>query len=147
MSLSELLALLRRFYWIVLAPALIALGLSGFLVADIPGTGSSRAVSVAFLVISGGLAVVLPLWQRIFFGRNTTRGSSVGRDSFVSFQKRFMLSGLLSVYVVPLAFLCNIDKIPLLWIIILALYAAYYYYPSQRRVEMDSRIFRVQEFR
>jgi hypothetical protein len=145
MTFPELLAGLRRFYWMALGPALTALGLVAvFFEAPSDTHQTPRSLAVAFLVAGGVSAVALPLWQRILFGRKTTPDNPVNPDSFIGFQKRFMLSGLLAVYVIPLGFVCRIAQVPLFWIIIFALYAVYYYYPSKRRIMMDCRIFRVQ---
>jgi hypothetical protein len=148
MTCHELIIGLRKFYWISLSPALMFLGLL-FLVVETPFDPgrASRLVTVIFLIAGGMLAIAVPVWQRILFSRNITQNNSVDIVSFVRFQKRLMVSGLLTAYLVPLGFVCNISQVPFFWIIILALYGTYYYYPSQKRIRMDCRIFRIPEFK
>jgi len=64
--------------------------------------------------------------------------------SFIVFEKRFILVGGLATYMVPLRYLCNIPQVPISWIMLLALYAGYYYFPSKKRIALEVKIFRDQ---
>lgn len=148
MKSKELTEIFQKFYWIILIPAVLAvcvLALNQTFGTPFLTRQASRPVSLCILVLTGVLAIILPLWQRIMFCRHQTGKSGTDLKIFLRFEKRFMLSGLLATYMIPLGYFCRLPQVPLFWIIIFSLYAVYYYFPSRKRIALESKIFRVLE--
>jgi hypothetical protein len=137
----------QRWYLTLLLPACLAmLGLaftrtSG---SELVVSQAGRPLTILFLVLAGLLAFALPLWLRILFVRSQEGNGGVELNGFISFEKRFILVGILATYMVPLGYLCKIPQVPLFWIMLFALYAGYYYFPSHKRIDLELKIFRVQ---
>jgi len=147
MNSRELIKLFQKCYWLTLAPALIALcvlGLNQVFGTPYISQQASRPTTMFILVLTGGLAILLPLWQRILFCRKQTGKSGTDLGVFIRFEKRFMVSGLLAAYMIPLGYFCRLPQVPLFWMIIFSLYAVYYYFPSGKRITMECKIFKVQ---
>jgi hypothetical protein len=105
---------------------------------------AGRPVTILILVLAGLLAFALPLWLRILFVRSQAGNVGVELSRFISFEKRFILVGILATYMVPVGYLCKIPQVPLFWVMLFALYAGYYYFPSHKRIDLELKIFRVQ---
>ncbi|WP_462324159.1 hypothetical protein [Desulfoplanes sp.] len=137
----------QQWYLAVLTPACLAmvvLAACRTLGVELLAEQAGRPVTMSLLVLAGVLAFALPLWLRILFCRTQTGKSGIGLDGFIVFEKRFILAGVLATYMVPLGYLCNLPQVPLFWIMLFALYAGYYYFPSQKRIDLEVKIFRVQ---
>ncbi len=136
-----------QWYLAVLSPACLAiagLALCRTFKVELVAEQAGRTVTMSLLILAGLLAFALPLWLRILFCRTQTGKTGVELDRFIVFEKRFILVGVLATYMVPLGYLCNIPQVPLFWIMLFALYAGYYYFPSQKRIDLEVNIFRVQ---
>jgi hypothetical protein len=137
----------QQWYLAVLAPAclsMVGLAVCRTLGVEWFAAHAGRTVSTSLLVLAGLLAFALPVWLRILFCRRHTGKTGVELDRFISFEKRFILVGVSATYLVPLGYLWHIPQVPLFWIMLFSLYAGYYYFPSQKRIDLEVKIFRVQ---
>jgi hypothetical protein len=146
MQAEALTKLFQRWYLVVLTPACLSmagLALAKTMGIELTPLEAGRPVTIFLLVAAGLLAFALPLWLRILFARSQTGKAGVELDRFISFEKRFILVAMLATYMVPLGYLCKISQVPLFWIMLFALYAGYYYFPSRKRINLELKIFRV----
>jgi hypothetical protein len=93
---------------------------------------------------SAVLAVAFPILVRSLFAHRMRNRRSTPENDFLRFEKRIIYFTLSTPYLVFVAYLFKIPGFYFAAMIVLALYAAYYFYPSQKRIEFDRRIFRVQ---
>jgi hypothetical protein len=124
---------LQKFYFIILLPAV-----TGYVFMSIleqsdmaPDRWPIPPVGSGLLVFSAGfLAIVLPVWFKIIF---------------VRYQKIILFYAELSLYIVLVAERFQVPRMPMLLIALCGFYAAYYFFPSKRRLEFEKRLFRVEE--
>ena len=62
---------------------------------------------------------------------------------FLLFQKKMIWVSLITPYLAFAAVLCDFVKFYAAALVLMALYAVYYYFPSQKRITFDKKLFRV----
>lgn len=139
-------ALFRR-YLTMLAPAAVILagwaacrqaGLAPILdktVLDVVGPGTFIAAIV--------MAAAAPLLCRVRFVKSVSGQQSVDLDAFLSFEKTMLSLALLATYAAAGAYVAGVSNFHFGGAFLAALYAAYYYFPSHKRVTQEMRLFRV----
>ena len=138
---------LKKTYLSLLLPAVVTL----LLAYGARGTGLIPAhsnISVSFIapcffVLSVALAVAAPILLRSVFAHRVRNQQTVAEPAFVRFEKRLIGVALISPYLLLPAYLLNFPDFYFIGMALSALYAAYYFYPSKRRIQFEKRIFRV----
>ena len=141
--------LLQRSYRRLLLPAAVGLGLLPVIRHAAPGTVvtdvSPWALGPMFFIVAVTLAVAGPILLRSAFAQQMRCRQRVSEDEFLRFQRRVIRCALFSVYLACAAAWLALPRFHATGILLAALYAAYYHYPSRRRIDFDRRLFRVGE--
>lgn len=140
--------LLKKIYLILLAPVVATLLLllilqRGFLIHAIPLFHAPLWLSPVVFMAATLTALALPILMRTLFAKRTARSGAVAPDTFLRFQKRLLFVSMVTPYLGLLAPLLALQKFYASATLLMSLYAVYYYFPSQRRIHFDKRIFRV----
>lgn len=98
--------------------------------------------SVLF-ILSAITAIAGPLFLRTLFAHSMREKTQVPAKEFLSFQKKNLWLSLVTPYFAFVAVLCDFPRFYAAAIVLMALYAVYYYFPSQKRIDFDRKIFRV----
>lgn len=138
---------LKKTYLSLLLPAVVTL----LLAYGARGTGlipaysniSVNFIAPCFFVLSVALAVAAPILLRSVFAHRVRNQQTVAELAFVRFEKRLIGVALISPYLLLPAYLLNFPDFYFIGMVLSALYAAYYFYPSKRRIQFEKRIFRV----
>ncbi len=110
----------------------------------VPGRfGVSPAMHTILFVVSAVSALAGPLFIRTLFAHSIKDRQQSGADLFLRFQKRILWLSQTTIYVALVAVFCDFPRFHAAAIVLMALYALYYYFPSQKRIDFDRRIFRV----
>ena len=104
----------------------------------------SKAGTVFLIVLSAFFSVVFPLWLKIFFIRKVRGQTEVSVEQFLKFEKTFLLVAELSLYIILIAYVFKVPKPQMLFIALFGFYAAYYYFPSVKRIDHEKKLFRIQ---
>ena len=139
---------LKATYFRLLIPALLAVAVL-FSVkqvgihfgADAPRTG---IVAPAIFILAGTFAIALPIFFRTLFLHRIRHQKRTPAADLLAFERRFLLIVLIPAYLAVLAYVMNITHFHFVGTVLMALYAAYYYYPSPHRVASEKRIFRAE---
>jgi hypothetical protein len=138
---------LKRTYFTLLLPAvagfilILALQNSQLVRFSIPQIPS--VLSFIIFIISVCFAVALPIFYRTVFANKRRHQTSTAEDDWLKFERNLLYIALVTPYVCLIAQILQLPRFHLAGTIIMALYAVYYYYPSERRIEYERRIFRV----
>lgn len=137
---------LKHWYFTFFSPSLLFL--AGLLLMEKTGglhyeIHLSKGVYILFIGLSVLFSLIIPIWMRIIFVNQMRGKLSSPYQTFVRFQKIFIILSSLSLDIVPIAYLVKTPKNPMIVIVFLAIYAAYFYFPSKERLHMEKRIFRV----
>lgn len=94
-------------------------------------------------VIAALSAVAGPLLTRVLFVHSVRRQARVQPREFAEFHRLVLGIAMVTPYLAFLAMLFGFPRFYSAGILLMSFYAAYYYYPSRRRIEFDMRLFRV----
>jgi len=139
--------ILKRQYVLILLPAVglfLAFGLARALNFIRPGQFiiSSVLHSILF-ILSAVTAIAGPLFFRTLFAHSMRKQKQVPAKEFLSFQRKILWISQITPYFAFAAVLCDFPRFYAAAIVLMALYAVYYYFPSQKRINFDRKIFRV----
>ncbi|MCK5836097.1 MAG: hypothetical protein KAH09_02430 [Desulfobacula sp.] len=139
--------ILKKQYFMMLLPAIglfLAFGLARGLNFIRPGQFVLPYVlHSALFVLSAITAIAGPLFCRTLFAHSRRNQSQVTAKEFLEFQKKILWISLIAPYLAFIAVLCDFSRFFAATIVLMALYAIYYYFPSQKRINFDRKIFRV----
>lgn len=139
---------LQKTYSLLLFPAaalFIGLGiLRGLDLSDNSYLGVPAFFHPVIFVLSVVTALAGPIFMRTWFAHTVRLQNRVEDKIFMRFQHRLLWMCLITPYLAFTAVLCNFPKFHASVIVLMALYAVYYYFPSQKRIDFDRKIFRVQ---
>ena len=138
---------LKQGYYRQLLPALAAIGLaaaarSGGLLAT-ASPANARTVGIGLFVLAIAFAAALPVFIRATFAHRVRLDRGVEEAAFIRFQQRLVRAALMTPYLVPACMLMGLPRFYQAGIVLAALYALYYHYPSEQRIGFDRRLFRV----
>ncbi len=139
---------LLRLYWLMVGPAaalfavLYALGAAG-------GVSGHRWVEAhpwlgpVIFFTAAALGIAGPLALRTAFVSAHRAASAIGEDELRRFEERQMLVALWTPYLAVAAAYLELPGVLFVGTVLSAFYALYYFYPSERRISYERRIFRV----
>ncbi len=138
---------LRKIYFSILAPVV-----AGFLVL---GTGRSLHVdflsgypvpvffTIFIFTLSAVTCLAFPILIRTLFANSVKDKKNTTENAFLKFEKNLLYAAMITPWFSLIGYLCLFPKFYLASINLMALYALYYYYPSEKRISFDKKIFRV----
>lgn len=136
---------LLKLYLLMLAPAAVVLGAWAAyrnLVA-IPDPIAHEVMGPVCFIGSWVTALALPLLLRDRFVKSVAAQKSVEPGPFLAFEKNCLVAGLSSALFAVAAYVCSVEIFYFAGAFLGALYAAYYYFPTEQRVAHEMRLFRV----
>lgn len=137
---------LKKFYFVFLTPAVF-----GFTVVCLvyslyrPCRFSEQGVAVIapiIFILAVIFAVAGPIYYRSLFAHRRQHLLSVSRLELYRFERNLTGMALVTPYFALAAYFLQLPRFHLAGTILMALYAVYYYYPSDKRMTFEQKIFR-----
>jgi hypothetical protein len=94
-------------------------------------------------VLSAVTALAGPLFLRTLFAHSMRNKTGAAAENFMVFQRNTLWLSQTTPYLAFIAVLCDFPRFYGGAIVLMALYAAYYFFPSEQRILFDQKIFRV----
>ena len=138
---------LRKTYIVLLIPAIV--GFIFFFIAKtfhlihIGPVKFQEFLGPSLFIASVLFAIALPILFRTLFAHKVRHQKSVSEPDLLKFERNFLYIALLTPYVTLIAYFFELPRFYCAGTVLMALYAVYYYYPSERRITFEKRIFRV----
>lgn len=138
---------LRRLYFSLLLPA--AFGFPGIYVLErFKGALFTRppyleVVAPLVFTFSVVFAVALPAFYRAVFASQMAGRNHTPEGQWRRFERTLLWIAMVAPYMALAAQILRLPPFHCAGTAIMALYAAYYFYPSKRRIAFDKKIFRV----
>jgi len=140
---------LRNTYLKLLIPAVVGFILfflaKTFHIIESGPTRYREVFSPLVFILSVLFAIGLPIFFRTLFAHKVRDQKNVSEEDLLRFERTFLYIALITPYVTLAAFFFEVPRFYCAGTVIMALYAAYYYYPSERRIHFERRIFRVKQ--
>ncbi len=138
---------LKKTYFSLLIPAIvgfICIYLSkkfNFFNLDQPQFISILAPIVFVLSVIFGIAA--PIFFRSLFAQKMSDKKNTSESKLIKFEQNLIRIALVTPYLGLFAYLFEFKKFYFTATFLVTLYAVYYFYPSQKRIAFEKRIFRV----
>lgn len=139
----------RKYYLLVLPALLIALILIGFKHYNIfqvtPTSLITSTLAPLIFVLTAILALAVPIFYRSIFNNSLKDKKSITSERLFNFENRTLYIIASTAYLVLLAYLFQLPQFYFAGTALFSLYGLYFYYPSEKRIENEKRIYRVKE--
>jgi len=138
---------LQKFYALLLVPAVA--GFAFLLVnaqlelAVLPRVPEPAWLGLGLFIAAMVAGVSLPVWIRAVLAYQTGRQSCIEPRVMLCFQRRLIGTALAAPYLALLAYGLQVEGYFSAGTFLAALYAAYYFCPTRKRIDFDCRLFRV----
>ena len=141
---------LKRKYYIVVTPAIIiAIALIIFKQYDIlqinPTPFILTTLAPLVFILTALLALAAPIFYRAIFNSKIKDFKTLTPERFYGFEKNVILIITLTPYLVLIAYVLQLPQFFFGGTVLFSLYTLYFYYPSERRINNEKRIYRVKE--
>ncbi len=140
---------LKRLYNILLIPAVTAL-LTVYLFryfdygVKVPEYVLAIVTPIIF-VLSVFFAVAGPIFYRSYFAHQKRNMNQVTEAELLQFERKLIIMAMMTPYLTVISYFLKLPRFYLSGVILLSLYAVYYYYPSKQRITFDKKIFRAMD--
>ena len=139
---------LKKTYFNLLIPAIVGF-LCIYLLKEfnfIIHLGKPQFISIlapSVFVLSVIFAIAAPIFFRSLFAHKMSNKKSTPESKLIKFEQSLIRIALVTPYLGWVAYFFEFQKFYFSAIFIMALYSVYYFYPSQKRIAFEKRIFRV----
>lgn len=139
---------LKTTYFRLLGPAVLAIVTifvaqqAGYLVGA--GAHWSAWLGPTLFILAGTFAIALPIFYRTLFLHRIRHQRRTPAAALLAFERRFLFLAMVPAYLAAIAYALEITYFHFVGTVLMALYAAYYYYPSPQRIASEKRLFRAE---
>lgn len=102
-----------------------------------------NVVAALTFLLAVVFAIGLPIFIRSLFAHKMRDRTHVSREELIKFERTLIIISMVTPYLTLIGYLLEFPRFYFSGIVLTALYAIYYYYPSEKRIHFDRRIFRV----
>ena len=138
---------LKRTYIFLLLPAVAGLILTlvfrHFDLVYLRISPLPHVISPLLFIASVCTAVAAPILHRSVFANRVRHQTHTSEKAWLKFERSLLYIAMATPYLSLIAHILQLPRFHLAGTILMAFYAAYYHYPSKKRIEFDRRIFRV----
>ncbi len=139
----------KKFYFIVVPAVVIAVLLILLKQFDIlqitPTSFIQNTISPVIFILTALLAIALPVLLRTIFNNSIKESKFITPDKFYRYQNQTLHLIAFTPYLVLIAYVLHLPQFYFGGIVLFSLYALYFYFPSEKRIRNEKRIYRVKE--
>lgn len=138
---------LKRTYFSLLIPAIVGF-LCIYLLKEFNfiHLGKPQFISIlapSVFVLSVIFAIAAPIFFRSLFAHKISNEKSTTESKLIKFEQSLIRIALVTPYLGLVAYFFEFQRFYFSATFIMTLYAVYYFYPSQKRIAFEKRIFKV----
>jgi len=138
---------LRKTYFVLLVPVVVGLILiylaKTYKILTLDQIAFLNIVAALTFILAVVFAIGLPVFIRSLFAHKMRERTSVTRKELIKFERTLIIISLVTPYLTLIGYLLEFPRFYFAGTVLTALYALYFYYPSEKRIKFDRRIFRV----
>ncbi len=147
MNLKETTKALQKIYFLQLIPALVLLITAYLFQLFFPlhpnSPAAGKTVSVIITTLAGVMGIALPVFYRSYFVYKIKDQKQISNERFMVFERTLLTLALITPYFLTIAILMNMNQTVLMLITLFSIYVIYYFYPSEKKVRFEMKIFRI----
>jgi len=103
----------------------------------------SRTLSITIFVLAVAIGVALPIFTRVWFFGKLKEKKFFSEEEFYAYESFVIKMISLTPYLALIAALLKLPNFYFAGTSLAALYAIYYNYPSEKKIQFDQKIFKV----
>ncbi len=148
MNKNEIKKILLNYYLAMLLPAvllILILYLLKYLSVNFNYIYASKLTSILILTLSALFSLGLPIFYRSLFVNKVKNLKSVSSPDFIAYEKATIMIALVTPYLLVISLIFNLREIYISFITLFSLYSVYYYYPSDKKIKFETKLFRVKD--
>jgi hypothetical protein len=138
---------LKKIYFSLLIPATAGfIGAYLFRYVHQPPLVPARLMTViapTLFILTVVFAVAGPIFLRAFFAHRQQDHFKTPQTALYKFEKMLIGISMIAPYLALVAYCLYLPRFHMACMLLVALYAVYYYYPSAKRLALDENIYRV----
>lgn len=138
---------LRSNYFMFLVPSIFGFILAGWAKSYdfvvIASENISEIAGPSIFILCVTLAIAFPILYRTFFAHKNQDLMNVSEKDFLNFERTLINAVMITPYLALIACFLDLPRFYTAGAVLAGLYAAYYFYPSKKRLAFERRIFRV----
>lgn len=104
---------------------------------------ADRSIAIIVFILSAAFSIALPILYRTTFVNKIKDQKEVPINEFLSFEKKLIYIAMVAPYFICAAIILNIGSFYFTAIILFGFYSIYYYYPSNKRIKFEKKLFRI----
>ncbi len=140
-------AFLKRVYSTQLLIAVVLAGiaylLNYFSLTSFTLNVSEKTVSVVLASLAGAFGIAFPVFYRSYFIYGLKNKNRISNKRFMNFEKKILNIALTAPYFLVFSIMMNLPENTHILITLFSLYATYYYFPSDKKVRFEMKVFRI----
>ncbi len=98
---------------------------------------------IVIATLAGITAFAAPVFYRSYFIHKIKDKKEITLEQFVLFERKLISIALMTPYFIIVSILLNLNQTTNIMITLFALYAAYFYFPSEKKVRFEMKVFRI----
>jgi len=98
---------------------------------------------IVIATLAGITAFAAPVFYRSYFIHKIKDKKEITLEQFVLFERKLISIALMTPYFIIVSILLNLNQTTNILITLFALYAAYFYFPSEKKVRFEMKVFRI----
>jgi uncharacterized integral membrane protein len=139
---------LKRKYYFLVAPALliaiILIICKHYNIMQVTSTYFIlNTISPAIFILTAILALAMPIFYRSIFNNRIKDNQELTVEKLLQFESRTLYIIASTPYLVLIAYVLQLPQFYFAGTVLFSLYGLYFYYPSEKRIENEKRIYRV----
>ena len=99
----------------------------------------------ALILFTAFTAIIFPIWNRLLLVKKMRDTKKIDNSRFFEFEQLQIIVPLTTLYFVLFGHFMQVPKVQEFVIAIFGFYAAYYSFPSKKRINLDKKIFRIKD--
>ncbi len=99
----------------------------------------------ALILFSAFTGIIFPIWNRLILVKKMRDDKKIDYARFYDFEQLQIIVPLTTLYIVLLGYFMKVPKVQEFVLAIIGFYAAYYSFPSEKRISLDRKIFRIKD--
>lgn len=137
---------LRKNYFFLLLPSIfgfaVACWAKTYELIEIHSIPFIEMAGAAIFILCVALAIAFPIFYRTLFAHKNRDLIRVSEDRLLNFERTLISVTMITPYLALIAYGLGFPRLYTAGALLIGLYAVYYFYPSNRRIAFDRRIFR-----
>jgi len=134
----------KKYFMQIVFAAILIIGADTFkTLLNLNDTSVDQTFMIVIATLAGMTAFAAPVFYRSYFIHKIKDKKKITLEQFIIFERKLISIALMTPYFIIVSILLNLNQTTNILITLFALYAAYFYFPSEKKVRFEMKVFRI----